>query len=322
MKNNVNNISILYSCDKNYLIHMAASMASCMNNCKETITFYVFENDIYTDDKEKIRKLCKKNNCNVIFMNVVDKLNKFNLSTTFNLNAFSRLLSSSVIDIDKIIYLDCDTIVIGDISRLWNTDIDGFLIAGVQDTVSWPLRKVVDLEYSDRYLNSGVLLLNLKEWRKNTIENKFLECITKFNGNVPHNDQGILNYVCNNSKKLLDLSYNVYDTVFYYSKSELKKMYDMEVYYSEMEIKRAIDNPIIIHYTEAFYGRPWFVDCNHPRKNEYLIYRKSNSKYWEEKYNKSNFKKIIRRKIKNMCYIFLPFSLYMKLMFIQRSKRG
>ena len=102
-----------------------------------------------------------------------------------------------------------------------------------------------------------------------------IDMLEKYNGNIPHREQGILNYVISENKKLLHPKFNLQTSqlVFTYKQMlKYRKPYDC---YSEEIYDEAIADPVIVHYTNNLFiqARPWMTGCSHPFNNEYLIYR-------------------------------------------------
>ncbi|MCO4528717.1 General stress protein A [Streptococcus infantarius subsp. infantarius] len=312
---------IVYASDSNYVPHMAASMLSVMEtNINESFSFLVLDNNIGKENQMKILNLCMKYNREISFFNINEYLNKIALNTSFNKTAFARLFIDDIVKKDKALYLDCDTIVCDSLKPLFNLELGDNMIAGVQDTVSLELRTVVGLKGDEEYINTGVLLLNLSLWRKNNIREKFFKCIEEFNGNVPHNDQGVINSICHNNVCILPARYNMQDTMIFYTVEELKELFQMPSYYNSIHFNEDKKNPSIIHYTEAHYGRPWYGDSNHPYKQLYVVYRMKLKDFWDYENVKAPEIKRIKRKLKQFLYALLPFSIYKKLMFYRRKK--
>lgn len=314
---------IVYASDSKYVPHMATSMLSVMetNGDNEKLSFCVLNNNIEKEEKCKLLDLCEKYGRRIEFINIEEHIKMAQLQTSFNKTAFARLFIADIIQADKALYLDCDTVICDSLKPLFELDMKDNLIAGVQDTVSSKLRMVVGLEYNEPYVNSGVLLMNLKLWREFDIQTRFIECIKKFKGNVPHNDQGIINAVCHNNAYILEAKYNMQDTMLFYTSDQLRKLFDMSCYYDSELFEANKKNPTIIHYTEAHYGRPWFNDSNHPYSKRYLDYRKKLIGYWEMPKEKSTIKKRAKRRIKQKMYKILPFPFYAKILLYERKKK-
>lgn len=313
--------TIVYASDNNYIPHLAASILSVIktNTNISDLNFYILDNAISKSEKDKLFEICNKYDRKIAFLDISKHIEEASLATSFNKTAFSRLFIASIIKEEKALYLDCDTIVNGSLQSLFETNLTGYLVAGVQDTVSSKLRMDVGLDYDEKYINSGVLLINLKQWREESIESKFIECIKSFNGDVPHNDQGIINAVCHHRTLIIDAKYNVQDAMQLYSGPQIEQIFDIPKYYEDTTLIDAKKRPVIIHYTEANFGRPWFIDSNHPFRREYLKYREELKAYWPVPHKKTKLKKRINRRAKQLIYKFFPFSLYKRILFFKNT---
>ena len=132
--------------------------------------------------------------------------------------------------------------------------------------------------------------------------------ILKFDGKVPHLDQGVINGTIKN-RLILPLKYNVQSTIFSFKKySDMLRFFSMKSFYDESEVKEAKRNPAIIHYTSFFLQRPWFNFCLHPQRDKFRVKVKSLSKDYELTHSKLGLKE----KIKCLLFCYLQ-SLYLKL---------
>lgn len=101
-------------------------------------------------------------------------------------------------DIDKVLYLDADVLATGDISKIYETNIDNHILAAAIDVdVNHTLvfQRRVELSITHDYFSSGVILYNLKEIRKCWSTGKILDSIKNLNLTFP--DQDLLNVICN-----------------------------------------------------------------------------------------------------------------------------
>lgn len=308
-------LNLVYSTDDGYVQHLAVSMLSLLENNRhiEEIKVYILDNQISEGNKNELKKICDQYKRRVEFIPINKVLDTIELNTDFNVSAYARLFMTSFIKEDRALYLDCDTIVLGSLEPLIEMDIQNYYLAAVQDTVSKELRYAVNVSDEYRYINSGVLYINLEKWRENNIENQFKKCIIEHQGNVPHHDQGTINSVCKDKILIIDIRYNIYDTALFYKSNELCKMFDLKKYYSQLELDEAKNNPVIIHFTPAHYGRPWFRKCTHPYVNEYKEFLKKTK--WRgnivKEYDEIN--RNTRRKIKKLLYKIVPFKWYCSL---------
>ena len=301
-------INILYSTDENYVYHAGVSLYSLLENNKEVdkITVYIVDNNISEKNKEKLKFIAKSFNREINFIPIQDLLQNFKKNDDFPISGYARLFITKAINVDKVLYIDCDTIINGSLEELWNINIDNYLVAGVQDNPAQFMVELVGMDKNDRYINSGVLLINLKKWREYNIEDKFLKFVEAYKGMVPHHDQGIINGVCRGKILVINPKFNMMPQFLMYSAHQIKKLYDIEHYYSQCELDSAVKSPIIIHYISKFYNRPWFEDCTHPLKNLYKEYFSKTG--WQYEYKKSN----LSYKVKLRKWVFdnMPFPVF------------
>ena len=158
---------------------------------------------------------------------------------------------------EKILYLDGDIIVLKDLSQLYNTDIENYYIASVDDLeCGW-------IDYrEERYFNNGVMLLNLKKMREDNIEEKLIDY--KKNDKINRlMTQDAFNAVLYKKVKFLPIIYDTFAQEFNDKyileilKIVLKNNFDEKLYpyKTAEEYKNAV---VIIHYTGTYNVKPWF----------------------------------------------------------------
>lgn len=307
-----NNLNIIYSSDDNYYIYMGVSILSVLENNRNfnSINIYIVDNNINDVNKLELKKLVESYQRNIIFIDFekYKKYLKLNMPWEISISAYARLFVASMLanNIDKVLYFDCDTLIVSNLNELWNQDINDFYVAGVCDTVSSNTKKAIGLNNVDLYINSGMILINLKKWREDNLEEKLLTFIEKYKGNVIHHDQGVINGAIKN-KMILPLKYNLMTQYLMMSRDDIIKFYKVEdPFYSQEEIDEAINNPVYIHYTPGFTTRPWVKGCKHPYVDLYWKYLKLTP--WKDfKPIKNNEK--FHVKIVNWIYLNLPFDI-------------
>lgn len=304
-----NTINIAYTFDDNYAQHGGISLLSLLENNIDLpeIVVYIIDNNISIRNKQNIKDICNKYNRSISFIGVDLIKDRIKINTSFSISAYGCIFLDFIENIDKILVIDADTIINGSIRDLYNTSIDNCLVAGVQDTINPYYIGKTGLSYNDRYINSGVLLLNLKLWRDKEITKKAIEYILENNGNPPFDDQGTVNNVCNGYIKILEPKYNLMNPMNMFSTLRIKGLYKIDNYYSQNEIDEAVNNPIIIHFTAEYYNRPWFDDCSHPKR--YLYDSFLSKSPWKGSLHKPS-KISTNCKIQKIIYDNFPFFIY------------
>lgn len=258
-------MNILYCTDENYAWLAGISIISLMENNRQCqINVYIIADKISDDSKNKLRGL--QNNYNNLNVNIKDLPNlnellgiKLNSGPYWSLSTYSRLFVGSILqdEIDKVIYLDCDIMVNGDLTSMWNTNMEGFWVGGCQDCVS-NLKWAAGLNTNDIYINAGVLYMNLQKMREDDVENKCIEYIKNRNGKIYFNDQTLINDLMHKNIKIFPAKYNVITPTIINGYKAMRLKNDYTNYYSEKEINDAIRHPILLHFVGGNYvGRPW-----------------------------------------------------------------
>lgn len=116
-----------------------------------------------------------------------------------SMTVFYRCLLATILPetIEKVVYMDCDVLVLQSLRDLWNTPMENIAVAGVQDLLETPKEYFSRLEYDSKYgyFNGGMLLINLDYWRKHNVENRLKEYFRANLDKVVRNDQDIMNAV-------------------------------------------------------------------------------------------------------------------------------
>lgn len=270
-------MNILFSSDDNYARHMGVAIISILRHNREVerIRFYVINNQITPSNIAKLKLVVNDyDNAEISFIPFenIEKQLHLNLSWPISLSSYARLFVGEVlpVEVERVLYLDCDVVVNGPLFDLWNTNLYGKCIGAIQDTIPSSTKASIGLSSKQPYFNAGVLLIDLKQWREDIIGKKCLDLIDSYRGCVTHHDQGVLNGVLNNQWKRLPLKYNVMTVHYLMSQSNICRYYKDEApFYDVLEINEAINKPIIIHFTPSFTNRPWEEKCCHPLRDCY-----------------------------------------------------
>lgn len=204
---------IAMACTKDWYHYLMVDIYSLLECTKSVKKIYLI---LETDKVEEVKNLDKIKKkypgVDFIIINFNDWLLKKISSKCPNLNSiysnlcFAKIMLSDIVSENKVLYIDTDAIVKRDISNLWNYKIDDYYIAGVKDfgILARGTRDV--LEISRDYINSGVVLFNLKKMRLDFIQEKVLDIINTRKLLYP--DQDALNFVCHNHVLMLPSIYN------------------------------------------------------------------------------------------------------------------
>ena len=212
-----NNIPIILSSDNNYAPFTASTIASICDNTKSFCEFYILDGGISEINKNKILELKTAfKNFSVNFINIDTEKHFKNFKVNIKhitISTYYRFLIGDLFpNIDKILYLDVDIIANKDIKQLYDIDLQNYIIGAVKDEGNKDfinqIKKNVNINPSHEYFNAGVLLIDLKKWRENSIKKSLFEIEKEYRGNLLCNDQDVLNKYFENNYLELDSKYN------------------------------------------------------------------------------------------------------------------
>jgi lipopolysaccharide biosynthesis glycosyltransferase len=160
---------------------------------------------------------------------------------------YLRLFLTEFLDpsIEKVLYLDCDLIICGDVGELWQTDLAGAFLAAVPEPY---FAKHVGFEPGESYFNSGVLVIDVAQWRAANCLQEFLRFAEQHASNLAAYDQDILNNTFRGKILSLDYRWN-FQTSFADVPPKALGL-SPEVFWKLRQ------RPTIVHFTGKY--KPWF----------------------------------------------------------------
>jgi lipopolysaccharide biosynthesis glycosyltransferase len=292
--NQTNTMSILLTTNEAYAQHAAVCIKSVIiNNPNTQLYFIVASLKLQQATKMKLSQLTE---CSpLIDIDIVDfdhnKLEILPQIGNYTKDIYLRLWVDELFEKtspDKVLYLDADTIVVDSLNELWNMPLGDNLIAAV-DIPNSTSHERCHLPKEKGYFNSGVLLFNVKLWRKENCLAQISAFLEENKAIALNPDQDALNGLYHDRRITLPSIYNAI-TPFFKQKNQLNlektKLADIQ------------KNVVIIHFNGA--ARPWFLSCAHPYQQRYFDYLKQTPWHDFECTDKgffTLFKKYLRRLI-------------------------
>ena len=212
-------IPIFYACDDAFVKYTIVSLTSIKENASKDRQYhvYVLYTDISEEMKQKVYALADEQ-FEISFENVSLQLeaisSRLPLRHYYSKTTYYRLFIATMFpDIDKAIYIDSDTIVLGDISKLYDTEIDENLLGACHeqameqvDVYGTYAESVVGVSRNE-FFNAGVLLINTRAFREFCVLDKFIYYLGVYNFIVTQ-DEDYLNLVCKGRVYWLDQKWN------------------------------------------------------------------------------------------------------------------
>ena len=245
---NKERIPIFFASDENYLPCLAVAVKSIADHSSDE---YIYDVRILTDGfSESALASLRAMELPNTEISVVDvneaisrsrKLLKLRLRDYYSEAIYYRLYIASLFPrLTRALYVDCDVVLVDDIAKLYFSDIGNGILGAVADE-SIPaipafaayVKHWIGKE-AEEYINSGVLVMNLAEFRKCRILEKFSELVDKYNFETVAPDQDYLNFLCHGRIKYLDIGWNKQPTA---------------------ENRLPVSRLHLIHYN--FHNKPW-----------------------------------------------------------------
>ena len=216
-------------------------LESAHERCNYDI-YLVVDDTVSADVRKKLMRIVKNTGSTMTFLSAN---NDFDKSKTHNWPRavyYRMMLPRLLPKLDRIIYADIDTIFFRDLSELWRIDMGNNLVAGVR-------------ERGDGYINSGVLMMNLKQIRQDKIYEKWVKISQQKDNANP--DQDLLNDTARGRIIYLPPKYNFQSMMGarIFRINTPREIYDLR------------HNLVVMHYSN--WLKPWHAPENRPIFSEY-----------------------------------------------------
>ncbi len=251
-------IPIVVASDENYALGLVVTLYSLFTS-KHRETHYsvhVLDGGLSESTQQHLIELAKSYQQQIDFTNMEDSykdlpVGKLSPATYYRLDIVNLFPHY-----DKVLFLDVDILVQGDLSELFSTDMtqgEGALLAGVEDIGNTPFNFH---NFGLHYLNAGVLVMNLHGFRQQRIDGKIKELLDTVD--LKQHDQDAFNWCAQGQTVTVDLKYNFFNLYATHPRTWRKpterfsfnKAHKLTVKELKMKAKEAV----IIHYVS---DKPW-----------------------------------------------------------------
>ncbi len=239
-------IPIFYAADENYMPYLAVALTSLKATKSAEYDYKIHV--LYTGDlngySTKIKKM-EEENFTISFEDVTEKINRItdciHCRDYYTPAIYYRLMIPEMFPrYDKVLYMDCDTVLLEDVAKLYTVDIGDNYIGAVADQAVAAVPQFVEYTKkalgidAEKYFNSGVIVMNLKKFREIDFYDKFNGVLRSYDFTVAP-DQDCLNLICK-------------DKIYYYDGG-----------WNKMPIAgKTEEKPKLIHYNLTM--KPWHYD--------------------------------------------------------------
>lgn len=273
-------MKILYTCDNNYVWLMGISAMSLFEKNREEkeLEVYLLGMGISGENQEKLRSIAQKYGRSITVLHVPETFSipQALCSARWPLSGFVRLYAGELLpgEMDRVLYIDCDTLIVDSLREIWETPLDGELLSGVRDCVSWRYIRNIGGDPAGPYFNAGVLLMDLEAMRRESMGVTLDRYISQYQPMIHYADQDVLNGAFAGRIGTLPARANVMTIQCHYSAAEIETMRRPNAYYPRGEAEEAAQHPAIIHFSTCMtLIRPWFQGSTHPYAEQFLAYK-------------------------------------------------
>lgn len=259
-------MNVMYASDDNYAWLMGISMISLFENNMESkgIDVYVFGDNLSEENQKTITAIAEKygrtcHHVDVAKINIPQIL----MSDRYPKSTFSRLFAYELLPpkVEKLIYLDCDTIVMGSLEDMFNMNVEGKAFLATKDCMGKAYKRKIGLKDEDTYINAGVMVMNMKRLREIPIAERMVAFVDKYAEAMTYADQEIVNGIFQEEFGIMPIEYDMQTQFVQYPYEEIVKIRHPHRFYSKEEVEYGKLHPKIYHYTTCMLDvRPWFAN--------------------------------------------------------------
>ena len=278
-------MNIVLATDNNFVRHCSVVIRSIFRH-NIGVHIYILTEGL-NDKNEQYLIGLGNDNSTVTIVNVpkflVDNLPMSkHAAAHLSIATYYRLFVTTLLpkSVDKVIYLDCDMVVLDSLNDLWNTDIADYALGAVYQNFEWSdyycSWERLNIPRETGYFNAGTLLMNLAYMRENDFQNKAIDFIHTYQTKIISHDQDVLNALFYGETLPISCMWN-FTPLF---ESNKYKRFHFPTKYSRFIDERNSKDfkPVIIHF--ASKPKPWDYGC----QSSYRIYYYENldKGYWGE----------------------------------------
>lgn len=234
-------LHIAFSATDSYVNYLGTTVYSiCQHHPDQDIHVYVLSSHLSDHSLSKLDRLAN-DRLTIEWLQVdQSRFDGLPLKHNISIEAYYRMLLPELLpDLERVLYLDCDILIKGDLIPFWETDLTGYYAAGVNERDMLyrnpDYRQSIGYSPQDIYVNSGVLLLNLEALRADQMVKTLFDNAQALKDKISYQDQDVINITLKGRIKNLPAIYNY-------------TSYEREV--DEIPL----EDVVVIHYN---WHKPW-----------------------------------------------------------------
>ncbi len=262
-------MNILVTLDDNYIRPLFLMLESLFCHEKTSLDIYLLYSNVSKENRRRLHTYIRKQGSRFIPIFVEDDVFRdAPVFRYFTKEMYYRLLCSRLLPEteERVLYLDPDILIRGELKPFYEMDFQGKQLIGVEDyAINHMLhekKEAIGFTKEECYINSGVLLFNLKKMREAFVLENFIAVLENYKDVISYPDQDLINLYFKEDRLVGERIYN-YNTGY----GSIGGMLAWA-----LGFKREKREPVIIHYMGR--SKPWQVDYYGKYYFEYYHYLK------------------------------------------------
>lgn len=311
-------IDVLYQFNEKYAPYAGTSITSLFENNRhfDAIRVFILGEGLSDESENRLRQLAAKYGRTLSMVDTDDLLcmmKRMNMPTYRGSYAANmRLFLTYVLDddINRLLYLDADTIVDGPLDALSQLDMEGHPVAMALDSLVRIHKKRLGFSRDDFYYNSGVMLFSMEEWRKNRCSERIVNHVKNVRAWYPSPDQDLVNVVLKGEILKLEPEYNMQPIHLAFFLKDYMHVFGARGYYTYEELQIAKYRPVIYHFFRFVGEFPWDRDNMHPDNDIFDKYMKISP--WSDYVKRPSHAGLLLR-LEKVLYSKLPAAVFIRI---------
>jgi lipopolysaccharide biosynthesis glycosyltransferase len=270
-----NAIQVALASDRNYVLPLSVAICSAAANSdrRRPIVFHVIQNGIEPQLRARVERSlenCGFPDARIHWISIeLHHLADLKVANAYlNVLAYARLLIPDLLpsNVTKVLYLDSDVVVRGDLAELWDMELGPKALLAVRDLIAWvgaprgiATYRELGIPAEANYFNSGVLLMNLKKWREEHVSSRVFDYVRNNRATIQMEDQEGLN------------------AILFDDWGELAFRWNWQIPWRTFRLGRKTmpwkpddETKNIIHFTTE--EKPWLPGCDVKEKRDFFYY--------------------------------------------------
>lgn len=196
---------------------------------------------------------------------MAERLEGFPATRRHSYEIWYRILLPELLpELPRVLYLDADTLVLQSLSALWATDLGDCIVGAIHNPLypwsSTRFLNTLSLKSAADYFNSGVLLMNLDQWREEHVTDQLRAFVTAHPEAMLWPDQNALNAVLRDRWLRLSATWDAQDVYFHLASARLPTVSE--------DVRKIRSDPAVVHFIWPF--KPLEYLCKHPYRGHFF----------------------------------------------------